>query len=150
MAVHYLTRPRFDAGENLLQGQVKEGVIAPNQPAWHWEAATHLTRSMFNYKSDIWLVIPKGATPRLPVGALPKTCSSRDLIGLYKKAGWTEDVSGGKGSHTKLRKVGQRSMTVPLQRDLRPGFLNDALKKLGPYRLNDLPRLLDGSIQLPV
>src|SRR5262249_55487921 len=31
MAMNYLTPQKFDGGENVLQGQVKEAVLAPNQ-----------------------------------------------------------------------------------------------------------------------
>lgn len=149
MAMNYLTPEKFDAGENLLQGQMKEGVVRPNQPGWHWNAAPHLTRSFFSIKSDIWVVVPRGATPRLPVGALPKTCSPSDLIRLFKAAGYTEDRAGGKGSHVKLNKPGKGSFIVPHQRDLRPGLLNDALKLLGGFKINDLPHLLNGRIRIP-
>jgi len=148
MAVHYLTRFDFDAGENLLQGQVKEVVLSPSQPQWQWNVAPRLTQSFFNIKSNIWTVVPAGTSPILPTGALRYTCSTADMTKLYKAAGYTEDRSAGKGSHIRLRKPGRRPMTLPNRRDLSPGVLNAALKELGGFRPEDLPSLIKGEIRL--
>lgn len=147
-AVHYLTRPSFDDGENLLQGQVNEAALTPTQPHWHWNVAPRLTQSFFNIKSNIWTVVPTGTSPILPTSALPYTCSTADMAKIYKAAGYMEDRTAGKGSHIKLKKPGKRPMILPNRKDLSPGVLNAALKELGGYRPEDIHRLLKAAQSL--
>lgn len=141
-AVDYLSRDAFRDGENLLQGQVKEGVRLPVQPPWQWNVAPRLTQGFFDIRSNIWTVIAPGQMPVLPTAAVRYTCSTADMIKLYRAEGYIEDRSSGKGSHTKLKKSGRRPMILPRRSDLSPGVLNTALKELGGYRPEDLPALL--------
>ena len=118
------------------------------QATWEWNVAPRLTQSFFNIKSEIWVVVPAGARPKLPVGALPQSCSTSDMVRLYKTRGYVEDRAAGKGSHIKLRKPGSPPMILPNRKDLSPGVLNSALKQLGGFKTGDLPGLLNGRIQL--
>ena len=66
MATHYLTQAAFNAGENVLQAQVKEGITAPVQPDKEWYLCPGMTKSFFTVKWNIWMVVPRGGVPRLP------------------------------------------------------------------------------------
>lgn len=143
-AVDYLTEEKFDAGENELQGQVKETSLKPAQPADEWELAPRMTQSFFPVTANIFTVIPSGTTPRLPVKyvAPVRTCSTREMIDLFRQAGY-EEVDGGKGSHVKLKKAGALTMVLPgNRRELSPGVAKTALRVLGDFNLHDLARLV--------
>jgi len=144
MADNFLTKPDFDAGENLLQAQVKEISLKPAQPADEWDMAPRMTQSFFPVTSNIWTVIPAGTSSRLPLKPVAPilTCSTRVMIGLYKQAGYTE-VDGGKGSHIKLKKPGAPTMILPGNRpELSPVVAKTALRVLGDLNLDDLPNLV--------
>ena len=144
-AVNYLTKPEFDAGENVLQAQVKEVSLKPAQPIIEWDMAPRMTQSFFPVTSNIWTVIPAGTKPRLPLKPVTpiRTCSTRDMIKLYRDAGYAE-VVGGKGSHVKLKKPGAPTMILPGDRiELSPGVAKTALRVLGDFNLRDLPRLVE-------
>ena len=144
MANRYLTKGSFDSGASLLQGQVKEALLKPTQPPGDWLAAKQLLRSYFSVHSNIYTVVPRGKRPFLPSKVIPKTCSSKEMIKLYKSRGYIEAV-GGKGSHVKLKKAGAPTMHLPgNRRTLSPGVLNGALKTLGNYTINDIDRLIGG------
>ena len=145
-AVDYLNDDNFDEGENLLQGQVREGSFKPKQPAEQWNFAPLLTRGFFSRRSNIWWVVPPGA--RAPQRAKRYTCSTAELETLFIRAGYRR-ASGGKGSHIKMAKHGRKPMIIPLRRGLSPGVLNEAVKRLGPFNISDLPGLLDRSVSLP-
>jgi len=66
MAVNYLTEAAFNAGENRLQGQVKEANLAPIQPPNEWDLCPRMAHPFFNVKSSIWTVVPMGGVPCLP------------------------------------------------------------------------------------
>ena len=147
-AEDYLTKTRFDAGENVLQAQVKEVSLTPAQPAVDWDMAPRMTHSFFPVTSNIWTVIPAGTKSRLPLKPVApiRTCSTRDMVAIYKGHGYVE-VDGGKGSHVKLKKPGALTMTLPGNRsELSPGVAKTALRALGDFTIGDLPRLVKGEL----
>ena len=147
-AKDYLTKPRFDAGENVLQAQVKEVSLTPAQPAVDWDMAPRMTHSFFPVTSNIWTVIPAGTKSRLPLKPVApiRTCSTRDMVALYKGVGYVE-VDGGKGSHVKLKRPGAPTMILPGNRsELSPGVAKTALRVLGDFTIDDLPRLVKGEL----
>lgn len=141
LAKNYLTQTNFDAGTRKLQGQVKEALLAPTQPAEDWLAAKRLLQSYFSVSSNIYTVVPRGKRSFLPSKIIPKTCGTRDMIKLYKSYGYSE-VPGGKGSHVKMKKRDCPTMHLPGNRkSLSPGVLNGALKNLG-HSIDDLDQLM--------
>jgi predicted RNA binding protein YcfA (HicA-like mRNA interferase family) len=145
MAVNHLTKPSFETAENLLQAQVSESVLAPMQPTSEWDLAPRMTQSFFPVTSNIWSVVPAGAIPRLPISRVAplRTCSTDDMVRLYKQAGYQVVKGEGKGSHLKLKKDGSPSMIIPGNRDnLSPGVAETAVQVLGNYKLRDLSTLL--------
>lgn len=67
MAVNYLTEADFNAGENFLQAQVREGSVTPGQPVNEWDLCPRMAHPFFNVKSNIWTVVPSGGVKRLPI-----------------------------------------------------------------------------------
>jgi hypothetical protein len=66
-AVDYLREGAFEAGEDLLQGQVHEGTLAPLQPPSEWAIATRMMQSMFRVTDNIYTIVPSGTCSILPV-----------------------------------------------------------------------------------
>ena len=65
-ALHYLKDDDFNKKLHLLHGQMKEATLTPSQPVDDWVLASRLTQSMFNVKSRIWEVVPRGRSALLP------------------------------------------------------------------------------------
>lgn len=149
-AVEFLDRRDFEAGENLLQCQVKEASLTPKQSPQDWNVAPRMTQSMFQIRQQIFLVVPKGATPRISGRILrAHSCSSREMIRLLKRWGF-EMIPGGKGSHLKMRGPNGKQATVPGAKSrLSPNVAKQLLSLLGPFSLSDLPALLSGAIRGP-
>jgi hypothetical protein len=61
MAINYLSKSAFDAGEDLLHGQMHEATVTPLQPHNEWNVATRLTQSLFKVTDNIWVIVgPRG------------------------------------------------------------------------------------------
>jgi predicted RNA binding protein YcfA (HicA-like mRNA interferase family) len=141
-AVDYLTKRTLEDGFNRIQGQIKEGTLTPAQPTSDWKAAPQLLRSYFSLRSDIYTVVPRGVRPIVPSRVFPKTCSTRDMQRVCKKHGFDE-VSGGKGSHVKLKDTEGHVITLPGNRkELSPGVVGKVLKQIGNYTPHDLSDLI--------
>jgi predicted RNA binding protein YcfA (HicA-like mRNA interferase family) len=147
-AVKYLTRTKCDRGIDLLHGQVQEGQLKPCRPSSDWEVATRLHQSMFKVTDHLWEIVPKGKRPMLPTLAVPyKSISTDELVRLAKAKGWIIKEGAGKGSHIRMENGQFSSLTIPgNRRDLSPGVVKDTLKKIGNYKLRDLPELIRGRI----
>jgi predicted RNA binding protein YcfA (HicA-like mRNA interferase family) len=137
-----LDQALFNAGENKLQASVRETTKAPLQPLHEWDIAPRLTQSFFNLQSNIYTVVPVGQKPVLPHNVFPVTCSTKDMIRICERAGYTLNSKGGKGSHVKLEKSGRCPVILPNRKDLSVGVVKNALAAVGDYKLADLPRLL--------
>lgn len=142
MAVNYLDKSSFDAGENQLQAFVRETSLHPVQPTHEWDCAPRLTQSFFNIKSSIYVVVPMGTKPVLPTNALPLSCSTDQMIRICRKKGYEINKTAGKGSHIKLEKDGAAPVILPHRKDLSIGVLKNTLATIGTHKLTDLPRLL--------
>lgn len=66
MATNYLIKSAFNAGENLLHGQVHEATLTPLQPPNEWNVATRLTQSLFKVTDNIWVIVRPGGRTILP------------------------------------------------------------------------------------
>ncbi len=147
MAECYLSRAAFDAGENLLQGRISEARMTPGQPSTDWRMAPHLTQSFFRVTSHVWWVVERGGSVRIPGTTLPvRTCSTRDMLKMCEREGY-RIVSGGKGSHLKLKRAQSPMIIIPDNRtNLSPAVTRNTLKALNKdYGLPDLPSLLERS-----
>ena len=141
MAQHYLSPSEFKHGVASLQCQINEGALAFKQNHEDWFCAPQMIHSLFNHRSNIYSVVNRGSHPILPAKVFPKSCSTGDMIKIYQNKGY-KIVSGGKGSHVKLRNSRGETMILPGNRkELSIGVLNSALKSLG-YSIGDLASIL--------
>jgi predicted RNA binding protein YcfA (HicA-like mRNA interferase family) len=141
MAGHYLSQNDFKNGVSILQCQINEGTLTPRQSHLDWQCATQMIHSLFNHRSNIYSIVKRGSRPILPSKVFPKPCSTNDMIKIYQKKGFSV-ISGGKGSHVKLRNSYGDTMILPGNRkELSVGVLNSALKSIG-YSIGDLPHIL--------
>lgn len=143
MASIYLDQLKFNAGENLLQGFVRETSMKPVQPNWYWENAPRLTQSFLNIKSNIYTVVPIGQRPILSPQAMPLSCSKEQLIRVCKKQGFNVLPKRGVGSHTVMSKAGTAGIvTIPDKKNLSIAVIKNTLATIGGYKVHDLPNLL--------
>jgi len=147
-AMNYLTNAKLNRGVDRLHGQVQEALLKPTRASDEWEVATRLHQSLFKVTDHLWEVVPRGSTrPVLPGAAPYPSVSSRQMIKLAEKYGWSVKEGAGKGSHVRLERSGKPPLTIPgNRRDVSPGVANSVLKAINPsFRLNDLPMLLPKS-----
>ena len=142
LARNFLTKNKFDAGENTLHGWVRETSKTPTQPAWEWDAAPRMTQSFFNIQSNIYTIVPRGKKTVLPTTVFPYSCSTEQMIGICRRRGYDEVPGGGKGSHRKFAKKGAPPIILPPRKDLSIGVIKNTLAAIGGYRLADLPMLM--------
>jgi len=141
-ATAYLTDFPFDCGEDVLQERVRLASLATVDED-DWGCAPQMTRSILTVRQPIWWLVPRGSRPIVPVTSSPiRTCSSDQLIKLCESRGY-EKVSGGKGSHVKLKKPNSPMVIVPGDRNnVSPGTARSTLKALGIQSLAVLPELV--------
>jgi predicted RNA binding protein YcfA (HicA-like mRNA interferase family) len=143
-APRYLTNGRLNRAVDVLHGQVQEARLKPTRPSQEWEVATRLHQSLFKVTDHLWEVVPRGyPRPILPGAAPYPSISTRQLVKLAEKHGWTVKDGAGKGSHVRMECPGSPSLTIPGdRRDVSPGVVKTALRAFGGYKLNDLSALL--------
>jgi predicted RNA binding protein YcfA (HicA-like mRNA interferase family) len=104
MARLYLTQDSFAAGAELLQTQVLEASLTPKSNPDHWQAGPHMLRSIFPITSDIYLIIPAGSAPALPVTGRPYTVSVLKTEKWLLKNGFSKLPGRGKGDHERYER----------------------------------------------
>ena len=147
--VNYLSESSYREGLYDLQSRVLDGVVPPPTPAGHWSVAPNMITSLADITDDIYVVLPVGARPIFrPMSVDPgATASSKALGGALTKYHGYQPVSGGKGSHVKLKKPGAPTIILPGNRQvLSPGVVKHALDAIGGYPISRLPDLLDGKL----
>lgn len=149
-ATRYLDKGRFEDGENRLHGMVQEATLRPIRTANDWNFAPRLMQSFFKINDGIWTVVPVGQRRVLPTKAAPvRVGSSRDVVKLLTKIGYTIVPAGGKGSHIKLSKPGCRAVTVPANREnLSPGVGRNIAAAIGLHSLGRLQIALAGTVPI--
>ena len=149
-ATRYLARNRFEDGENRLHGMVQEATLRPLRAANDWNFAPRLMQSFFKINDGIWTVVPVGQRRVLPTKAAPvRVGSSRDVVKLLTKIGYTIVPGGGKGSHIKLRKPGCKEVTLPANREnLSPGVGRNIAAAIGLRGLGPLQIALAGTVPI--
>lgn len=139
-AVDYLGADAFRRDEYVLRSEVQEGTSAPFRSTGDWQVATHLHRSLFNCRSDIWTVIRPGTRSILPASVAYPSISTTKMIKLLREFDY-ERTSGGKGSHIKLTAAEGPPIVLPgTRKDLTPGVVRSVAKALGYRTVNDFRR----------
>lgn len=106
MARHYLRGIDFIAGAEVLQTQVLEASLTLKSNPDHWQAGPNMLRSVFSLTSDIYLVIPVGATASFPTGVRPYTVSVRQTQEWLRRNGFVKLPDRGKGDHERYERPG--------------------------------------------
>ena len=148
-ASKFLDHPNNQKGLYELQSQMLDGALVTSTPPADWSLATNMIKSLMNIEDDIYIVLPIGARPIFNPTTLDPgvTTSSRNLVAALIKHYSYRVVTGGKGSHIRLKKKGSPSITVPAnRRTLSPEVMKNAIQAIGNYPLTRLPDLLDGSL----
>ncbi len=143
-AVDYLTDGRFEQGEHQLFSRIQEFTLTTTRSPSEWALAPRIGQSFFNIQSEVWIIVPSGKASVIPVRSVQlKTCSTIEMIKLCQRHGY-ELVSGGKGSHRKLKKPKSPTIILPDGRDnLSPGVTKNTLKALAlEHKLHDLNSIL--------
>jgi hypothetical protein len=97
--------------------QVQEGAKNPHRAAEEWDLAPNISKGLFNLRSDIWVVVSKSRTPRLPTFPLYRPVSSVDLEKAHRRHYGYQRVKGGKGSHIRLAADGMKKLTLTDRRE---------------------------------
>lgn len=127
-----LSRSTFQPCENQLVSQVQEGTSSPRRAqVQDFGIATHLTRSMFNLKQNVYTIIAAGQHSILPTlhGVFP--LATADLEKYLRRQGWEYVKGAGKGSHSKYRKPNQEMIIVPHSKDVSMTVLASTARTLG-------------------
>jgi len=132
-----------------LQSQLLSGEIKHKLTNDAWQLAPQLIRSLFDYTQNIWVIVPKKTSVFLPTthSAAYLTCSSREAISaLEKYYGYKKKTGrgGGKGSHSKMEKVGCSNIHIPRAKNLSIGVVNHMLEVTGDLRNHQLRDFLGG------
>ena len=145
----HLTESTFKKGLHHLQSSILEGAQQPKMTSRHWEVAPNMITALKKIVDDIYVVLPAGAKPiftpsRVDPGV---SVSSRDLERALVRYHGYRVVSGGKGSHVKLHKLGSSTVILPGNRPvLSLGVIKSVLQALGGYPLSRTRDLLLGKL----
>ena len=125
----------FRSGLYLLQSQVLDGMLNPTTPPNHWKVAPNMITALENIKSDIFIILPRGARPVFnPTWIAPGfTVSSHQLEDWCSHRHGFHRVAGGKGSHVKVKKDGKSIIIPGNKKVLSPGIVKSALATIGGY-----------------
>ena len=147
LGLDFVPERQHEAGIRELQSQVLTATCPAKFPSQQWLVAKHMIRSAMDIDRRIYAIVPRGYSPVLPwrhIQPAPTT-SSRELIQASRKHYGFEEVTGGKGSHVKMKHPDGRTLIIPGDRkNLRPGTLSNTLDTLGGYSLRQLPEVLSG------
>jgi len=140
-ALRYVSNRSWVEGQRLLFSQVQEGVATPVRSLDDWSMGLpDLTADLIDIRDHLHLVTSPGATPLFPTFPLYRPVDSRRFERALEKELGYQRVPGGKGSHVKLKAPGRPTLNLPGNRkDLKPGVLRDAAKKLA---FDDIETLL--------
>lgn len=147
--VNFLSESPYRDGLYDLQSQMLDGKLPPSTPKSHWSVAPNMITSLADITDDIYVVLPKGARPIFrPTSVDPgATVSSRALEGALTRHYGYRPVTGGKGSHVKLKKPGAPTIILPGNRStVSPGVVKNVLDALGGHPISRLPDVLDGKL----
>lgn len=140
MASNYLNDPAFEEGEDRLHGQVQEATLTLGRKSSEWSVAPRLMQSIFPLSEKIWTVVPAGRSSVFPTRSVAPiaTASTAVTQKLLESNGYSV-VSGGKGSHVKMKDFSGKTIVLPGNRDhLSPGVARNVAQILG---LGGLPGL---------
>lgn len=130
-ALDFLQESSFDECEGRLVSQVQEASVSVRKNVRDFEIATNLTRSLFNIKQHVWVLVPMGDRPILPTfhGVLP--LDTAKLQKYLRQEGWELVRGAAKGSHSKWRKPGGGMIILPDRKEVSMTVLSSTARTLG-------------------
>lgn len=134
-ALKFLKSVDFKNGEHELQSRIQEGTLNHNLDSKRWINSPNMMKGLFNCRSNIYEVVTgkgSGVLPPVSKNGAPlfyKCFSTNEMIKGCIKKGWFV-TSGGKGSHTKLKKAGFGQIIIPRTKELKIGTQKSILKTL--------------------
>ena len=138
-ALNYITDAAYKLGQQRLHSAMLDGLYPPTTPSSRWAVAPYMMRARMNIDADIYVILPAGAKPLFrPTTIDPGVTISTERArkSLIEKYGYSE-VSGGKGSHVKLIKIGHKPIVLRgNQGALSPGLLRDVLSRIGDFPIS--------------
>jgi len=145
-APQYLSAEDFIRGESILKSQMQEVTLQPTRSHMEWKYAPRMNQSFFNIRSNIFTVLPRGQRTIIPSTSTPlKTFSTNDIVAYCEKKLDYSIVSGGKGSHIKMKKDNSPTITIPGGRpNLSEGVVKELRESLGlrRYKFRDFCSLI--------
>ncbi len=149
--VNYLSEAAYKIGLGTLQSQMFGVSLLPTKVASHWQVATHMTRSLADITSNIWVIIPQMGRPIISSSAIdPRgTISTNKVTSTLTKFYNFSVVKGaGKGSHVKLKDQNGRTVVLSGNRyALIEKELKDAIEAVSGQRsLQLLDDFLSGKL----
>src|SRR5262249_7990207 len=100
---------------------------------------THLNRSFFTVRQDLWSVVSKGVSPILPVRPTwIAPLSRRAVERLLRRQGFEAKKGRGKGSHHVYAKPEGPTIVLPDVKDLSPIVLRNTATALGLKNAREL------------
>ena len=147
----FLSETPYRDGLHYLQSQVLDAKHPPTTPKAHWSVAPNMITSLADISRDIYVILPKGARKIFnPTTIDPAaTVSSMEMERALTKHYGYKRVHGGKGSHVKLAKAGEKPVILPAnQRTLSRRIVKGVLRDFGGYPISRVRDLVDG--KLPV
>jgi predicted RNA binding protein YcfA (HicA-like mRNA interferase family) len=141
-AARLLTKPDFDAEQQLLFTRVQEGLAPTRRATSDFGVATHLNQSLFRVSQRIWTIIPAGGRSILPTRPSIAPLKTARLERVIRHDGWEEVPGSGKGSHRKFRDSNGRMIILPKSKDVSMTVLKTTATALGVSvrRLSSLAR----------
>jgi hypothetical protein len=147
--IHYFADDPYRDAIYRLQSMIVDAKIPPTTPPNYWSVAPNMITSIADITKDIYVVLPRGARPIFrPTSIDPgATASSRALEDALTRHYGYQPVTGGKGSHVKLKKAGGQTIILPGNRPVvSPGVVKHVLDAVGGHPISRLPDLLAGRL----
>ena len=135
----------YQRQRNLLSSQIHEAREQPMRRRDEWFLEPKSFEGFFNCRTIAHVLVPVDEAPIIPwfnQPAVGLSVSSREAVRILQTADYTV-VSGGKGSHVKLKKPGEPQIILPGNRKaLSVGALQQVKRALGLGSINAISELL--------
>jgi hypothetical protein len=136
--INYLSEKAFKIGLGTLQSQMFDASLSPSKVASHWQVATHMTRSLADITTNIWVIIPRMGMPIISSSAIdPRGTISTNKVTstLTKFYNFSVIKGAGKGSHVKLKDQNGRTVVLSGNRPaVNPKELKDVIEAVSGKR----------------
>lgn len=139
----FATDVAYLRARNHLSSQVHEAQQYPSRPGGHeWNLAPGIYKGLFDCRTAAYVLVPIGQKPIIPWFNRPPlalSISSRALMKIVEKAGYSLAPGAGKGSHIKMIATGRPPIIIPANREsLSKSVLRNTAVALGLRSVREL------------